>query len=123
MIYTLVKCACIALLLNRWEIAADVEDNRVEDGFVRDECDVPQETRDEIQSYAAIVNKIISTTVSGNLKGKTWRSLAAFVDKFGNRIAGSRNLENAIDYMVSKSKKMNLENVHTENALVPRWVR
>lgn len=50
-------------------------------------------------------------------------SLAEFTDKFGARLAGSQNLEDAIDYMVEKMKSAGLDNVHTENATVPHWER
>lgn len=45
------------------------------------------------------------------------------VDKFGGRMSGSQNLENAIDYMVETMKAAGLDNVHTENASVPHWER
>lgn len=50
-------------------------------------------------------------------------SLAELTDKFGSRMSGSQNLENAIDYMVDKLTEIGLENVHTENATVPHWER
>lgn len=49
--------------------------------------------------------------------------MAEFVDKFGPRMTGSKNLDDAIDFLVNKLKSVELENVHTENALVPRWER
>lgn len=50
-------------------------------------------------------------------------SLAKLTDKFGGRMAGSTNLENAIDYTVDRMKRAGLDNVHTENATVPHWQR
>lgn len=44
-------------------------------------------------------------------------------DQFGGRLAGSQNLEDAIDYMVDELKKAGLDNVHTENATIPHWER
>lgn len=87
------------------------------------ECNLPQELVDEIGTYKPIVESIINASTNGIFKGRTWRTLAKFVDKFGSRIAGSDNLENAIDYMVDLLKKNQLDNVHTEPALVPKWVR
>lgn len=88
-----------------------------------EECNLSQELTDEIANYKPIVEGIINATINGIYKGRTWRTLARFVDKFGSRIAGSDNLENAIDYMVDLLKKSQLDNVHTEPALVPKWVR
>lgn len=89
----------------------------------RDECNLPDELTEEISRYKPIVEGIINASVNGIFKKRTWRTLARFVDKFGSRIAGSDNLENSIDYMVDLLKKNQLENVHTEPALVPKWVR
>lgn len=50
-------------------------------------------------------------------------SLSEMVDKFGGRLSGSRNLENAIDYMLETLTAAGLDNVHTENASVPHWER
>lgn len=86
-------------------------------------CNLPPQMVQEIKSYAPIANKIIKFVTSGKFKGKTWRKLAEFVDKFGSRIAGSENLENAIDFMLKGLTKEGLENVHGENAQVPHWVR
>lgn len=38
-------------------------------------------------------------------------------------MSGSKNLEDAIDYMVETMKAAGLDNVHTENASVPHWER
>lgn len=50
-------------------------------------------------------------------------SLAEFTDKFGSRLAGTQNLENAIDYMVETMKSVGFDRVYTENATVPQWIR
>lgn len=50
-------------------------------------------------------------------------SLAELTDKFGGRMSGTQNLENAIDWMVATLKGAGLDNVHTENATVPHWER
>jgi len=86
-------------------------------------CNLSPQMVQEIQSYAPIANKIVKFITSGKFKGKTWAKLAEFVDKFGSRIAGSKNLENAIDYMLAELKNDGLDNVHGEDALVPHWVR
>lgn len=45
------------------------------------------------------------------------------VDRFGNRMSGTQNLEDTIDYMVEVMKSAGLDNVHTEDAPVPHWIR
>jgi carboxypeptidase Q len=89
----------------------------------RDECNLSDDLTKEIARYKPIVEGIINASVNGVFKRRTWRTLARFVDTFGSRIAGSDNLEKSIDYMVDLLKKNQLENVHTEPALVPKWVR
>ncbi|KAL3277356.1 hypothetical protein HHI36_012706 [Cryptolaemus montrouzieri] len=100
-------------------ISSNVIDNEVFDcgSYLSDAL------RNEIASYQPIVNKIIKETVKGRFKSTTYNELADFVDKFGNRLAGTENLENAIDYMLEKSKEKNLENVHGEKAPVRTWIR
>ena len=90
---------------------------------VTDRCNLSQEKIDEIQSYKDVTQKIFNYVLYGNFSHRTWDSLAKFCDKYGDRVTGSQNLENAIDYMVDLQKKLGLENVHKEEAQVPRWVR
>ncbi|XP_071943140.1 carboxypeptidase Q-like [Antedon mediterranea] len=78
---------------------------------------------EQVYEYQDIANKIINFTTIGKGKGQVYTRLADFVDTFGSRIAGSKNLENAIDYMLNTMKKAGLENVHGENVTVPHWVR
>lgn len=52
-----------------------------------------------------------------------WQRLALLGDTFGNRLSGSPNLDAAIRWAVEEMKKDGLENVHTEPAKVPHWVR
>jgi carboxypeptidase Q len=52
-----------------------------------------------------------------------WQRLAYIGDTFGNRLSGSRSLEDAIQWAVAEMKKDGLENVHTEPVKVPHWVR
>ncbi|XP_067133302.1 carboxypeptidase Q-like [Centruroides vittatus] len=85
-------------------------------------CTLSPNLKKEIDNYKNIVDKIINYVISGPAKGQTYDHLAKFIDKFGNRIAGSANLENAIDYMVTTLRGLNL-NVRTENVQVPHWVR
>lgn len=88
-------------------------------------CNISQSIKAEIAGYSTIVKKIItSTTAEGSkFRKKTWNALAYFVDTFGNRISGTKNLENSIDFMLQLLKSYELENVHSENVSVPHWVR
>lgn len=87
------------------------------------ECTLSQSLRDEIQSYQPIVNRIAREILDEKFKGETYNSLMDFTDKFGPRMAGSQNLENAIDFMLKEFESLGLENVHTEKAEVPHWIR
>lgn len=52
-----------------------------------------------------------------------WNRLAELTDTYGNRLSGSENLEDAIDWAVAAMKEDGLENVRTEPVMVPKWVR
>ena len=43
-----------------------------------------------------MADAIIDLVVNGTAKGQVYNRLAAFTDKFGSRISGSKNLENSI---------------------------
>uniref|UniRef100_A0A146M5V7 Carboxypeptidase Q n=1 Tax=Lygus hesperus TaxID=30085 RepID=A0A146M5V7_LYGHE len=86
-------------------------------------CSLPDDLIKEIQSYKTTVNRIINSVVNGSFSGEVWNELANFTDKFGSRIVGSENLENSIDFMLERSKKFNLDKVHTEPVTVPHWIR
>ncbi|XP_037500265.1 carboxypeptidase Q [Rhipicephalus sanguineus] len=77
----------------------------------------------EIRSYAPVVQSIIDYVLRGPERNRTYEELAKFVDRFGARISGSRNLENAIDYMVELLGRQELDRVYTERVAVPHWVR
>lgn len=117
------RCSVLPVLRIVWlcilpfYVFCDVNDNEV------DECVLPDKLKDEIKGYQPIVNRIIKTVLDGPHKHTTYDRLAEFIDTFGNRIAGSKNLENAIDYMLNKSQILGLENVRGENVSVPRWIR
>jgi carboxypeptidase Q len=61
----------------------------------------------------------------GEAVGSTfaWQRLAVLTDTIGNRLSGTPQLDHAIAWAVDEMKKDGLENVHTEKAMVPRWVR
>ncbi|XP_031552729.1 carboxypeptidase Q-like [Actinia tenebrosa] len=82
-----------------------------------------EKMKTDAQNHGDIAERIIKFITSGPAKHQVYDRLATFTDTFGNRIAGSQNLENAIDYMLEELKKDGLENVHGENVKVPHWVR
>jgi hypothetical protein len=86
-------------------------------------CNLSQRLIDEIAGYKQTATRIFEAILSGSFKGKTYDDLSFFVDKFGSRVAGSKNLEDSIDYMLSKMVQDGLENVHGEEVTIPHWVR
>lgn len=88
-------------------------------------CNLPSKLVKEIRSYHSVVQLIKEAVVDNNgpLKNTTWTELANFVDDYGSRLAGTKNLENAIDFLLKRLKSAKLDNVHGEEATVPRWVR
>lgn len=86
-------------------------------------CYLSQKRISEIRSYQPTVNKIIKAVLTGEYQNSTYKHLADFVDKFGNRLTGTDNLEDSIDYIIEKSKQYGLQNVRTEEVIVPYWIR
>ncbi|CAB3256708.1 unnamed protein product [Arctia plantaginis] len=78
---------------------------------------------DEIRSYEDVKDKILNYVLNGDFKRKTYDELAIFVDKFGARPSGTQVLEDSIDYMIELSRKEGLEDITTEEVVVPRWER
>ncbi|XP_055371912.1 carboxypeptidase Q-like [Condylostylus longicornis] len=97
--------------------------NNLKDEIDYDQCNLPINLKDEIAGYQNVVNEIIHEIVNGKFSGDTYKSLRNMTDICGSRLAGSENLETAIDYMIKEFENNNLENVHTENAPVTHWVR
>ncbi len=52
-----------------------------------------------------------------------WRRLSVLTDSIGHRLSGTPQLDRAIQWATEEMKRDGLENVHTEPAMVPRWVR
>lgn len=73
-----------------------------------------------VDTYRADANRLIQESNSNQFG---WNRLAELTDTFGNRFAGSENLNRAIAWAVETMKKDGFDNVHTEKAMVPRWVR
>lgn len=77
----------------------------------------------EIASHQEDAHKIIDFLTNGSGKHQVYNRLATFVDTFGSRIAGSTNLEHAIDYLLDELQNDKLDNVHGEEVNVTHWVR
>ena len=77
----------------------------------------------EIANHQDDASKIIDFLTKGPGKHQVYNRLATFVDTYGSRIAGSANLEHAIDYMLDELNRDKLDNVHGEEVQVTHWVR
>ncbi|XP_078359744.1 carboxypeptidase Q-like [Oculina patagonica] len=84
---------------------------------------ISRQLKTEIAKHQDDANKIIDFLTKGPGKHQVYNRLATFVDTFGNRVAGSANLEHAIDYMLDELKNDKLDNVHGEDVNVTHWVR
>jgi carboxypeptidase Q len=73
-----------------------------------------------LDAYREPATRIITSATSNS---GAWQRLAELTDTFGNRLSGSPQLQAAIEWAVAEMKKDGLENVHTEPAMVPHWVR
>ena len=77
----------------------------------------------EIRDYQETADAIIKYLLHGPGQNQSYNRLATFVDKYGARISGSENLEDAIDYMLNALMEDGLDNVHGEEVNVTHWVR
>ncbi|CAH0559506.1 unnamed protein product [Brassicogethes aeneus] len=111
-------CLLVLAVLLLTGAKSNITNNKIDDA-----CNLPDDLIKEIRSYEPIVEKIIGATMNGKFKGATYNELTKFVDKFGPRVSGTKNLEDSIDHMLDLLKKNNLDNVHGEEVQVPHWVR
>jgi len=73
-----------------------------------------------IDSYRAAAARIIGVALTSD---HAYSRLAYLTDHIGNRLSGSKNLEQAIDWAISEMKHDDLDNVRAEKVMVPHWVR
>jgi carboxypeptidase Q len=73
-----------------------------------------------IEPYREPAGRLIGAALASDF---AWQRLALIGDTFGHRLSGSQSLADAIEWAVQEMKKDGLENVHTEPAKVPHWVR
>jgi carboxypeptidase Q len=65
---------------------------------------------------ARLIGEAASTTFA-------WQRLSVLTDTVGNRLSGTPALDRAIKWAIDEMTRDGLENVHTERAMVPKWVR
>ena len=72
------------------------------------------------EEYTDISLRIISKALSDST---AYNRLAYVCDNFGPRLSGSKNLEDAINWIIKEMKKDSLNNVSGERVKVPVWIR
>ena len=70
--------------------------------------------------YSEITSKIIVRALQDS---NAHQRLSIMCDTYGPRLSGSKNLEQAIDWIVATMKKDGFDTVYTEPVKVPHWVR
>ena len=70
--------------------------------------------------YARPADRIVSAALAGN---DAYLKMQELCDDIGNRLSGSPQLDQAIDWAVAAMKADGQENVHREAVMVPKWVR
>lgn len=70
--------------------------------------------------YAGEAGRLIQAALRDSA---AWKRTAELTDRFGPRFSGSRNLEDAIDWILAEMRRDGLENVRGEPVMVPHWVR
>ena len=73
-----------------------------------------------LDQYRDPAARLIGAAISDTF---AWRRLAVLTDSIGNRLSGTPQLDRAIQWATEEMKRDGLENVHTEKAMVPKWVR
>ncbi|KAF0248984.1 MAG: peptidase M28 [bacterium] len=72
------------------------------------------------KDYAKVASQIMGTAL---IEGQAYEKLEYLSDNIGNRLSGSTQLNQAIEWAVNAMKADGLENVRAEAAKVPHWVR
>jgi carboxypeptidase Q len=73
-----------------------------------------------LDAYRDTANALVGESLGS---ARAWDRLAELTDTFGNRLAGSKALERAIEWAVTEMKRDGLEHVRAEKVMVPHWVR
>ena len=72
------------------------------------------------EKYQDIAERLVAASLSDT---SAYNRLAYLCDTFGSRLSGSKNLENAIDWILKEMEKDDLFNVHGEKVKVTSWIR
>lgn len=78
------------------------------------------QSADWLEPYRQNAARLIKEATADDF---AWQRLAELSDTYGARLAGSANLERAIEWAQAEMKKDGLDNVHVEAVRVPVWVR
>ncbi|XP_043242611.1 carboxypeptidase Q-like isoform X1 [Amphibalanus amphitrite] len=90
---------------------------------IPEDCPLPETTRNNILRYKTKVDKILQAALEQKqYHHAAYNGLEDFVERFGARPSGSDELEDSIDFMKKKAEDDGFR-VHTEEVMVPRWVR
>ncbi|XP_046978950.1 carboxypeptidase Q-like [Vanessa cardui] len=108
---------CYTKVMEQYDLDYD------ESMFLRNECFFNEPLLDILSSYKPVIDYIMSTVKSKLISENFYEKYSTFIDIFGARPAGSKNLENAIDYMNRLTYYSGIKNVFTENVTVPHWQR
>lgn len=74
----------------------------------------------KIENYRSPAARIIGAALTSD---KAYARLAHLTDHIGNRLSGSKNLEQAITWALAEMRRDGLDNVRGEKVMVPHWVR
>ena len=74
----------------------------------------------KIENYRAAAARLLGAALTSD---RAYSRLAHLTDHIGNRLSGSKNLEQAIEWAVAEMKRDALDNVRAEKVMVPHWVR
>ena len=74
----------------------------------------------KIDAYRAAAARIIGAALTSD---RAYSRLAHLTDHIGNRLSGSKSLEQAIQWAIAEMKRDGLDNVRAEKVMVPHWVR
>ncbi len=76
--------------------------------------------QDIARTYQKAADRLIDAALADSA---AYERLSLLVDKFGHRLSGSANLENALDWILQEMQNDGLENIRGEPVMVPRWIR
>lgn len=80
----------------------------------------PRTATFSVEPYREPASRLIGAALADRF---AWQRLAELTDTVGHRLSGSPELDRAIQWAVTEMHRDGLENVHTENVMVPRWIR